>query len=326
MARRYPRDDFVASVGLDIPSGPVLVWLKAEGRSGPVGKRIRPRIGALSGIMCLLALAVVAFSILGSPGPATAAAPLQSITTAEGVTINVYVNTVTPQQVYDWLKAAGLQAYVGLVQVDVVDSGLTYASTGGGCYADFSACWVFPANIQVTDDNLLSHPYYTLGHEYGHVWANYYQWTYWRGSLDSYLLARGISPSDPRLNYGAIGCSNPVELIAEDYRQLFAARETNPSFIIVSCGSQLGEPEPENIPGFRDWLGLTWTQNHPPPGYSGSASTPTPTPTASPTGTATPTPTATATTTTPEASATPTATPATKPGNSGKKPRNPRGP
>ena len=274
-----------------------------------------------------------------------------TLVTPEGVTINVYVNTVTAQQVYQWLLAAGLEPHVGLTRVDVVDTGLTMASTGGGCYPDYSACWVFPANIQATDDNLLFHPFYTLGHEYGHVWANYYQWKHWKGSLDAYLIARGLSPNDSRLEYGAIGCSNPVELIAEDYRQLFAARETNPSFIIVSCGSQLGIPEPENIPGFRDWLALTWTQGHPPPGYSAGSAAPTPTatptatatatatatptktPTAAATATRTPTktPTATATATatptkTPTAAATPTPTPTQKAapgkanGNNGKKP------
>src|SRR3990172_7170403 len=93
----------------------------------------------------------------------------ETLVTPEGVTITVNVPSVTAQQVHDWLRGAGLEAHVGLTEVTVVDSGLTHATGGGGCFQ--GQCWVYPASIQFTDDALLSAPRYTTGHEYGHVWA-----------------------------------------------------------------------------------------------------------------------------------------------------------
>ncbi|HEY5625386.1 MAG TPA: hypothetical protein VIT93_02745, partial [Dehalococcoidia bacterium] len=145
--------------------------------------------------------------------------------TPEGVTINVYVDTVTVDQVYEWLLAAGLESHVKLTRLDVVDEGVTMASVGGGCYPEgypVQGCWVFDASIQVRDDLLLARPNYAIGHEYGHVWDNYYRWMYWAGQFDAYLEARGLLGDD---RVGSSKCWQPYEMIAEDYRQLFGSGE-----------------------------------------------------------------------------------------------------
>jgi hypothetical protein len=183
-------------------------------------------------------------------------------------------------------------------------------------------CWANAAAIQVTDDALLAHPHATLGHEYGHVWANYYRWSVWNGSWNSYLSARGLLV-DSRV--GSSYCWLAEELIANDYQRLLAGPETTAGVYIAWCPSDLSSPS--QVSGLRDYLALTWTAGDVPPGYSGGSaatptatSTPAPTSTPSPVTTATPSPTptssaapATATgTSVPSATATPspTATPA----------------
>lgn len=253
------------------------------------------------------ALAVLIALTLGA-APSSAATTL---VTPEGVTINVYTESVTPQQVYEWLKAAGLQSHVRLSTVNVTASSMDYASVGGGCYPDLSACWVYPSSITVKEESLLAHPQFTLGHEYGHVWSYYYYWMNWQGSWDAYLSARGLT-GDSRV--GSSYCWRPEEMIAEDYRQLFAAPETTPGVIVVQCNRDI--PPPHQVPGLRDFLALTWTNGNPPPGYAGASTGATPTPAPAPTPSPTPTPTPTpapAPISSPTPTPTPTPTPAPTP-------------
>jgi hypothetical protein len=214
--------------------------------------------------------------------------------TPEGVTINVYVDGVTPQQVYEVLLANGLQAHVRLATVNVRDNGLTYATVGSDCVN--SVCSPAAASIEVDIDDYTAHPNLIVGHEYGHVWDNHHRWSYWEGSFDSYLQARGLL-GDSRL--GSSKCWRPEELIADDYRQLFGAPETTPGVVVVQCNRYI--PTPDQVPGLRDFLALTWTAGNPPPAYTGNA-TPVATPTAGSTPPSTPSPT-------PTPAVTPTATP-----------------
>ena len=193
-------------------------------------------------------------------------------------------NGITETQVREWFTKAGHEELTGLAKVTIVNNGLSMASVGGGCYPDFSACWAYPANIQLEDDLLLSVPTYLVAHEYGHVWSNYFKWIYWRGSWNAYLQARGLL-NDPRLN--STMCWTPEELIAEDYRELFGRSS------IPRCDGFLGAPSAWSIIGLRDWLALTFTQDHAPPGYFNtptSTSIATSTPTTVLTATKTPTP------------------------------------
>lgn len=191
------------------------------------------------------------------------------------------------------------------------------ASTGGGCYPEgyvLQGCWVYDSAIQLRDDLLLARPNYAVGHEYGHVWENYYRWTNWSGNFDAYLQARGLL-GDDRL--GSSKCWQPYEIIAEDYRQLFGSGE---ALTLTQCNKDI--PAAQDVPGLLDFLATTWTDGHPPPSYAGgstattptatSVATPTQTPVA-PTRTATAIPMATATPRppTPTRTATPTLPPPT---------------
>src|SRR5437762_294120 len=84
-----------------------------------------PSSRAAWSLAALLAIAALIIAGLGSGSRLALAngTVLDTMTTPEGVTINVYVNTVTAQQVHDWLLANGLQAQVGLQTVNVVDTG-----------------------------------------------------------------------------------------------------------------------------------------------------------------------------------------------------------
>lgn len=263
----------------------------------------------------IVAVAAVVLAAIAAVAPPKGASAADTLVTPEGVTINVYVDTVTVDQVYDWLLAAGLEPHVKLTRVDVVDEGMTMASVGGGCYpVDYpvQGCWVYNAAIQVTADNLLANPNFSLAHEYGHVWENYYRWTNWGGDFDEYLTARGLT-GDPRVD--SSHCWKASEILAEDYRQLFGSEE---ALTLHQCNRDI--PTADEVPGLRDFLALTWTNGNPPPNYGQPAQTPAPTPesTSDPTPTVAPTPTPTSAPTPtptptltqqPEEEPTPTATP-----------------
>ena len=205
-------------------------------------------------------------------------------------TVTLNTAAVTEAQVRGWLNDAGYQELTGLAQVTVNDGGATHSSVGGAC--NDGVCFAHSGAIQFSAQALLDHPWFSAGWEYGHVWNNYFRWTYNGGGWDSYLLRRGISPSDPRLDPIGTSCWNPQELSASDYYFLFARQETTPGVVVARFASQCGLLEPENIVGFRDWFALTWTQSHPPPGYGSTPATPTPQPA---TATSTRTPVATPT-------------------------------
>ncbi len=232
----------------------------------------------LSAWTVLVAVALVATALtltLASVRGGSAATPSESLTTPEGTVINVYTIRVHAADVYQSLLANGLQSWIGLARVDVVETGLTMSSVGGGTStaSDGSVSYfASPAAIQINANDYLAHPNYTVGHEYGHVWANYYVWTYWKNSWSAYLTARGVA-GDPRLNSG--GCWYVAEMIGDDYRQLFAAPETTPGVLVINCNTDI--PPASTVAGLRDFLGMTWTNGHLPPGY---ASGPAPTPTA----------------------------------------------
>ena len=254
------------------------------------------RFGALRAAPLLLALVLAA--VTGAvvwPGEAGAT---QTMVTPEGVTINVYTDQVSAQQVYDVLKANGLETRVNLATVNIRDTGFTYASVGADCVN--GQCMPAPAHIYINVGNWLDAGYgdhLATGHEYGHVWENYYRWTYWQGSFDAYLAARGLT-GDPRL--GSSHCWQPYEMAAEDYRALFGSPEARS---IGRCNKDI--PAADQVPGLRDWLARTFTNGNPPLNYmSGTGASPTPTPTGAPN------PTISATsvpTVTPAATPTPTA-------------------
>jgi hypothetical protein len=60
---------------------------------------------------------------------------------------------------------------------------------------------------------------FPISYEYGHAWSEYYLYIVQQDpTLASYLQARGLT-GNPNLNSGQMW--SPLELIADDYRQLF---------------------------------------------------------------------------------------------------------
>ena len=250
-----------------------------------------------------LAVLGAALGMMATGSESSATGPLETLTTPEGTVINVYTTRVHAADVYQTLLANGLQPWIGLARVDVVDTGLTMAAVGGGTSrtADGNVTYfASPAVIQLNANDFLAHPNASIGHEYGHVWANYYLWTYWQASWDSYLQARGLA-GDPRLGSGS--CWYPSEIIADDYRDLFAAPETTPGVIVVGC---TGRPAASAVVGLEEFLANVWTNGHPPANHMTDPATPAPVPTA----TRTPVPSASPTPAMPTpVPATPTRTP-----------------
>jgi len=255
----------------------------------------------------IVAAAAVVLAAMAAVTPPKGASAADTLVTPEGVTINVFVDTVTAEQVHGWLLEAGLEPHVKLTRVDVVNEGMTMASVGGGCYpVDYpvQGCWAYNAAIQVTADNLIANPNFSLAHEYGHVWESYYRWTYWGGDFDEYLTVRGLT-GDPRVD--SSHCWKASEILAEDYRQLFGSGE---ALTLHQCNRDI--PTANEISGLRDFLALTWTDGDPPPNYGQPAVTPEPTITPTPNPTSTPTPTPTLAPT-PAPTLTPTLTPTATP-------------
>ena len=239
-------------------------------------------------LLVLLVLPLLFIGVIASRSSATT--PLETMTTPEGTVINSYAPQIHVADLYQVLLANGLQPWIGLARVDGVDGVKTMVSVGGGTSTAPDGTVTYfslPSTMQINVNDWTAHPNFSIGHEYGHVWADYYRWTYWQGSWAAYLDARGLT-GDPRLDSG--GCWYIEEIIADDYRQLFAAPETTPGVIIARFNPDI--PIASAVPGLREFLGMAWTNGHPPPGY---AAAPTATPTARPTLAPIPTPTATRT-------------------------------
>jgi len=257
-------------------------------------------------LVALLALTLSAFFEWGAaPRLAQAVSPVAVLNTTEGTRIEMYTTQITAQAVYDLFKRNGLNAEVGqtLGLVQVWDDGGTTSALG---FSFVDGAWVPTASMRLTAANLGMYPNFSLGHEFGHVFAHHYLWRVWSGSWDSYLRARGLY-GDSRLDSSYEW--RQTEIFAEDYRQLLASPEA-----WQEAPSQLNKQIPlaSEVSGLQAFL-CTSFQGKTSNGWfrcSGApGSTPTPTPTPRP-ATATPTATRTPTRTpTPAATATPVRTP-----------------
>jgi hypothetical protein len=109
-----------------------------------------------------------------------------------------------------------------------------------------------------------------LFHEYGHAWSGYYaNLAQQDPSFSGYLQARGLA-GDTRINSSyrwAVG-----EMIAEDYRQLFATPA-------AAAYPQMNQdiPRAADVAGLRDYLSSTFRQS-----VSAPAPAPAPAPAAAP--------------------------------------------
>jgi len=114
----------------------------------------------------------------------------------------------------------------------------------------------------VAYDSWLDNGDEVLFHEYGHAWSLYYAYMVQQDStFTSYLKARGIY-GDSRINTTKPWTDR--EMIAEDYRQLFASPNA-----AAYPQANTDIPPASQVPGLKQWLQTTFTQ---PPASSGSGS------------------------------------------------------
>jgi len=257
-------------------------------------------------LVALLALTLSAFIEWGAaPRLAQAVSPVAVLKTTEGTRIEMYTTQITAQAVYDVLKRNGLNAEVGqtLGLVQVWDDGGTTSALG---FSFVAGAWVPTASMRLTAANLGMYPNFSVGHEFGHVFAHHYLWRVWSGSWDSYLRARGLY-GDSQLDSSYEW--RQTEIFAEDYRQLLASFEA-----WQEVPSQLNKQIPLaiEVPGLQPFLCTTFQVRTSNPWFRCSGApglTPTPTSTPRP-ATATPAATRTPTRTpTMVATATPVRTP-----------------
>lgn len=174
------------------------------------------------------------------------ASPLTSFTGPSGVRVESYDDAVTAREVHDALARGtlvGPEAATVTIRFDHGSSPITLTSVEGGpgSYANYRA------EVRIPWLSWLDQGDRVLFHEYGHAWSLYYAYTARQDtSLAGYLQARGISPSDPRLDTSHAWSRR--EMIAEDYRQLFAPAS-------AAGGQENGEiPAASAVPGLREYL------------------------------------------------------------------------
>lgn len=180
-------------------------------------------------------------------------APLSTVTTPGGTVIDSYDDVVTAPQLASVLASAGLQGKEQPLTTIYFDyrgapnDTTTTVSGSAGAYTGYSAAvWVQYDMWTTAFDELFFH-------EYGHAWSLYYAYIVQGGSLSGYLQARGLTGNP---NLGTSHMWEPVEMIAEDFRQLFGS---------ANAASYPQEnyqvPPAAQVAGLKSWLQSTFTQS-----------------------------------------------------------------
>lgn len=144
--------------------------------------------------------------------------------------------------------------------VDVQDSypSQTSISAGGNgtSYSAYSATIL----LMGVNSNFATMPDYTLAHEYGHAWGQYYLFLAHQGNWTPYLDQRWdnadgsvVLAQDPRLESSPAW--SKTEIVAEDYRLLFGSAA---SISEKPTDGNMYIPDPRNQPGLAAWLLTTW--------------------------------------------------------------------
>ncbi len=173
-------------------------------------------------------------------------APLSQATFPSGMTVNVYVDVFTAEQIYDRLLQGSLigeEAQFVTVFFGLDDTSRCSTSISGqpGSYSNYSA------RIFAGWKSWVSRPDDALFHEYGHAWANYYDKIYQQdGDFESYLAFRGLT-GHPELDTSHAWSRG--EMIAEDYRQLFGSPE---GAYYYQENNEI--PLAKDVPGLREFL------------------------------------------------------------------------
>lgn len=190
-------------------------------------------------------------------------APISSYVGPDGLRVESFNDVVPARAVYDAIMAGSLhgdERARTLVRFDSATRDFcssTVVSNPDGTVQSFST------GCNVTYLRWLDSGDPVLFHEYGHAWSAYYAHVVQRDpELLGYLAARGIDPSDPRL--GTSHAWSRLEMIAEDYRQLFGSPTAR------LRGQENGDvPPAADVPGLAEYLSTTFMT--PPP--SGSMDT-----------------------------------------------------
>lgn len=194
----------------------------------------------------------------------TSAAPdtQGSWTSPEGVRINVdSAGPWTIRGIYSMLtvNALDLDRLGPALTVNVQDSVSSYCFTSvafsNGVFSGWTATiWLMGVNstFAVGPDNVMAH-------EYGHAWADYWQYAAQQGSWQAYQLQRWTSSdgsttlaTDSRTDTSYSWSTS--EIVADDYRLLFGT----PAAIAQRVHLNGAIPDPRTVPGLRDFLLGAW--------------------------------------------------------------------
>ena len=180
----------------------------------------------------------------------TSTTPITTATTSTGTVVNSFDDVVPAQTIADDLSSGSLFGAEGpLTTVDFhLMNGSYYSGQIGGSPGAYSG---FHATVYVGWDDWLVRQDFTLFYEYAHAWSGYYSYLVQQDpSLSSYLAVRGLTGNT------LLGSSltwEPVELIADDYRQLFGSPTAS---AYPQDNTQI--PPASQVPGLKAFLSTTF--------------------------------------------------------------------
>jgi hypothetical protein len=203
-------------------------------------------------------------------------APISTHTGPSGLKVQSYNDVLDARFLHDHIVSeflVGAEAGATTIRFGYGTSSLTntVSQTKDGAYTSFRA------TVYVAYASWLTGGDRTLAHEYGHAWGEYHTTIVQQDrTWAAYLQARGLAGDD------RVGSSYqwlPTEIIAEDYRQLFASDN-------AARGGQMNTQIPlaSEVPGLESWL------RHDFRGGTAPEPEPEPTPTPEPEPTPEPTP------------------------------------
>lgn len=147
--------------------------------------------------------------------------PIATYRAPSGLVVESYDDAVSPESVYNTLmqgSLVGAEAATETIRFD--DLPPTSSSSTTSSYQTVNgSLQTFTAATSIGWESWLFHPDQTLFHEYGEAWGEYFSYVSQQdAAMNGYLKARGLSGNP---NVGTSLAWQPVEMISEDYRQLF---------------------------------------------------------------------------------------------------------
>jgi hypothetical protein len=189
--------------------------------------------------------------------------PMSQVTMADGTVVQSFDDAVPARDIAAALTQGqlfGPEAAAIAVHFDIgsqTDATTSWATDASGKYC------CFRSDLWIAYDSWLDNQDMVLFHEYGHAWGWYNGVVVQQDpSLTAYLQARGVY-GNSLLNSSKAW--TPTEMLAEDYRQLFAS----PSAAAYPQANT-DIPPAASVPGLKSWLSTTFTQ---PPSSTGSTDT-----------------------------------------------------